>query len=187
MSGKKRKSINLIPDPGPLPTRQSPKVGDRIRIKVLGLPPDKDESFSIRNPRHRRHQRFMDLRRAAITAMAGRKHYLGPIELNLTIYAQHLDRSIPAYLGGILDALDGSHGFTYTYLPIVYEDDFQIEKTSIKHKAARQESYTVSIKFLKYDRKPRIPKEMAEQLSKWKAESRKTKRPFRPTFRRDDG
>jgi hypothetical protein len=187
MTAKKRKLTNMVPDPGPLPTRPSPKAGDSIRIKVLGLPPDKDESFSIRNPRHRRHQRFMDLRLAAIAAMAGSKRYLGPIELDLTIYAQHLERSIAAYLGGIMDTLGGSHGFTFTYLPIVYEDDWQIDKSNIKHKNAKKDSYTISIEFLKYDLKPRLSKELVEQIHKWKEEPGERKKVFRPVFRRDDG
>jgi len=30
------------------------------------------------------------------------------------------------YVGGIEDTLDGSHGFTFTYLPIVFQDDCQV-------------------------------------------------------------
>ncbi len=182
-----RKSTTLFPDPGPLPTRASPQAGVTIRIKVAGLPPDKDETFSIRNPRHRRHQRFMDLRRAAIATMKGRKRYLGPIELNLKIYAPRLERSKAAYLGGIFDTLDGSHGFTFTYLPIVYEDDWQVFKSRIQHIVAPQASYEISVRFLKHGWKPRISKELREKLQEWNNEKVKQKKHFCPRFREDDG
>ncbi len=36
------------------------------------------------------------------------------------------------YLGGVLDTLDGSSGVTFTYLPIVFEDDSQVVRIELK-------------------------------------------------------
>jgi hypothetical protein len=114
-------------DPGLLPTLPSPLPGQSIAFEVPGLPPVKDESKSIRNINHPLHSRFVLLRRTATAAMAGRAWFFGPIELRLTIFGTlEPRRKTPHYLGGIFDSLGGSSGFTFTYLPIVFEDDSQI-------------------------------------------------------------
>lgn len=115
-----------MPDPGVLPTLPSPVAGDRILIHVEGLPPHKDTHFSIRNPRHRKYDRFQKLRQEAIKAMAGRKWYDDVVQLIVKLFASSLDRPLIDYIGGIADTLDGSHGEQFTYLPIVYQDDCQI-------------------------------------------------------------
>jgi hypothetical protein len=122
----------LSPDPGPLPHLPAPLPGEQICLRVRGLPPYKDISFSIRNPRHRHHQRFVDLRQAATRAMGGRAWYTGSVGLKLNIHAPILDRNRKwaDYLGGVADTLDGSHGFSFTYLPIVYQDDCQFAMIS---------------------------------------------------------
>lgn len=59
----------LLPyDPGPLPTLPAPKRGEFIEFQVSGLPPFKDTSSSIRNPKHRCYDRFAALRTAAANA-----------------------------------------------------------------------------------------------------------------------
>jgi hypothetical protein len=79
--------------------------------------------------------------------MAGRACYPGPIELNIKISALELDRSLPDYLGGIMDTLDGSHGRSFTYLPVVYQDDCQAVSASVGRKSEQCDSYSVEIVF----------------------------------------
>jgi hypothetical protein len=140
----------LMPDPGPIPIRPSPEARERIRFQVAGVPPDKDIHFSIRNPRHPRHGYFKHLREAAIEAMAGRARYLGPVELNVEIFAPKLDYSLVNYLGGIMDALDGAHAPSFTYLPIVYQDDCQVVSSKFGFRPAEHASYTVEVRFLEH-------------------------------------
>jgi hypothetical protein len=115
-------------DPGPLPSLPAPAAGDTIILRIEGLPPYKDEHFSIRNPKHKIYPRFTVLRQAAIYAMAGRAPYRGAVQLDLVIHAPDFEksRSLLDYAGGIGDTFDGSHGRQFTYLPIAYEDDCQI-------------------------------------------------------------
>jgi hypothetical protein len=91
----------LFPDPGPLPILPAPTSGEQIRILVPGLPPHKDLHFSIRNPKHRRYQRFMDLRNAAIAAMAGRAWYLGPVGLTLKLLTPEMEHSLGDFSGAV--------------------------------------------------------------------------------------
>ena len=115
-------------DPGPLPTNPPPKPGEVIEFQIAGYPPYKDESFSIRNPKHKDYSRFVRLRKAGIAAMDGRAWSRAPIRMNFTLYAPRLEekRTLLDYATGIEDTLDGSSGFTFTYLPVVFEDDCQI-------------------------------------------------------------
>jgi hypothetical protein len=107
--------------PGVLPSSLAPNAGAMISFHVEGLPPYKDEHFSIRNTRHKIMLRFRDLRQAAIEAMAGRAPYRGAVGLDFVMHAPELEknRSLADYLGGIMDTLDGSHGVEFTYLPVV--------------------------------------------------------------------
>ena len=157
-------AMMLIPDPGPLPYRPQPAAGENVYFKVLGHPPDKDVHFSIRNPRHRRHDRFKQLRDAAIVAMDGRARYSGPVELNVTIFAPTLDHSLVDYLGGIMDTLDGGHGPSFTYLPVVYQDDCQVVSSKFGFRVAQQPSYTVEIIFLAESDRPAVPSDVKELL-----------------------
>ena len=121
--------MNHIPyDPGILPTKPPPKSGDVIEFEVAGYPPYKDESFSIRNPKHRDYSRFTKLRTAGFIAMDGRAWSFAPIRMDLTLYAPEFEKNktLLDYTAGIEDTLDGSSGFTFTYLPVVFEDDCQI-------------------------------------------------------------
>ena len=119
-------------DPGILPTKPPPKAGDVIVLEVSGYPPYKDGLFSIRNPKHKDYSRFTKLRTAGIIAMNGRAWSFAPIWMDLTLYAPEFEKnkSLLDYEAGIEDTLDGSSGFTFTYLPIVFEDDCQIYKAS---------------------------------------------------------
>jgi hypothetical protein len=138
----------LFPDPGPLPTLPPPASGEQIRVLVPGLPPHKDLHFSIRNPKHRRYQRFVDLRNAAIAAMAGRAWYLGPVGLTFNILTSEMEHSLGDFFGGVADTLDGSHGQYFTYLPIVYQDDCQIVRMTLSHEFSTDPSYELIISFL---------------------------------------
>src|SRR5579871_4190321 len=99
----------LFPDPGPLPKLPAPKAGRHVVVTVSGLPPFKDTRASIRNLKH---QRFLDLRQAAIASMAGRAWYSGPIGFELVLYAPVMERTLGEFAGGIADTLDGSHGLS---------------------------------------------------------------------------
>jgi hypothetical protein len=144
--------FHLYPDPGKLPDKPEPKAGSSFIIKLSGYPPYKEKRFSIRNPKHRHYERFVLLRRSAISAMKSRKWYDGPIEMNLTLYAPEFEKnkSLNAYVGGIMDTLDGSHGQYFTYLPVVYQDDCQITHGRHRFIESTEPSYELKIVFLEY-------------------------------------
>lgn len=83
--------------------------------------------------------------------MAGRCWYFGRIQLDLRIYGAYPPDGpcLNDYLGGVFDTLDGSSGSSFTYLPIVYEDDRQVfrsESSWIEHDG--EHYYEVAVKFL---------------------------------------
>lgn len=137
-------------DPGVLPAKPAPKPGDTIHVALDGLPPYKDEHFSIRNPRHKIHCRFVALREAAIRAMDGRAPHRGAVQLHLVMHARQFEpkRSLVDYTGGVMDTLDGSHGASFTYLPVVYEDDCQVCSVRIQLVGGQTEHYEVGVIFL---------------------------------------
>jgi hypothetical protein len=137
-------------DPGPLPTRPAPLPGERAELWVDGWPPWKDEHFSIRNVRSPQFRVFTALRRAAIHAMGGRAWYLGPVRMELEFWGPATDRKrrIDWYAAGVEDALDGGHGETFTYLPIVFEDDCQIVDSVVRFHAAPLARYRLAFDFL---------------------------------------
>ena len=141
---------NLPYDPGVLPIRPSPKAGDSILINVSGYPPYKDEHFSMRNPRHPNYKAFIRLRKAAISDMKGRAWYFGAIEMNVTMSAPSFEKGkvLLDYISGIEDTLDGSSGYEFTYLPIVFEDDCQVFQERCKFVKTKKIAYKVEIKFL---------------------------------------
>jgi len=141
----------LLPyDPGNLPTAPAPSAGEKITIRVDGLPPYKDEHFSIRNPRHTFYSRFSNLRSIAIHEMEGRAPYRGPIKIDFIMHsdAYDKDKTLIDYVGGIQDSLDGSHGFEFTYLPIVFEDDCQICDIISEFNISKVQYYQITIYFL---------------------------------------
>ncbi len=137
-------------DPGVLPSAPAPSAGDHIALKIDGLPPYKDEHFSIRNPRHKFYSRFITLRETAIKAMGGRAPYRGAVRLDFVMHAQELEqrKRLVDYLGGIIDTLNGSHGTEFTYLPIVYEDDCQVADGQSRFAKSKTSRYEVRIGFL---------------------------------------
>jgi hypothetical protein len=143
-------TLNLLPyDPGLLPTKPPPSKGESLLLEIPGLPPVKTIRQSILNQGHPHYPSFLTLRKAATVAMDGRAWSFGAVALDMTIFGPtHLDRwGLNDYLGGVMDTLDGSSGQTFTYLPIVYEDDCQVcEVTSdwIEHP---QNSYRLEILF----------------------------------------
>ena len=146
-------SMNAIfvpyPDPGIIPDKPSPKDGETIHIAVEGLPPHKDISKSIRNPKHPHYDRFVNLRKAAIDTMGGRCWYEGGVSLELTVCYTALDDEVSSadYLRGIMDTLDGSHGPFFTYLPVVYQDDCQVWHSSSKFLPDDKNRYEIKITF----------------------------------------
>jgi hypothetical protein len=143
--------MNNIPyDPGPLPTKPPPNPGDVIEFEVAGYPPYKDESFSIRNPKHKDYSRFVNLRKAGIVAMNGRAWSHAPIRMDFTLYAQGLEkkRKLLDYAAGIEDTLDGSSGYTFTYLPVVFEDDCQICSGHSRLIASNETKYRVRFEIM---------------------------------------
>ncbi len=122
-------SKSFLPyDPGWLPTKPAPTAGESISFDVRGLPPFKDYSSSIKNPTHPRYSSFVTLRQAATHAMQGRAWYHGKVKVDLEIHApsKSIKKSLSNYHSGVLDTLDGSHGRYFTYLPIIYEDDWSV-------------------------------------------------------------
>lgn len=138
----------LFPDPGIIPIHPSPTVGEKVSISVVGLPPYKDLTLSIRNPKHPHYATFAELRDEAIKVMNCRAWYDGSVKLDLTLNAPALDRSLSEYVGGIVDALDGSHGMTFTYLPIVFQDDSQVSSIKAKFVKSDEAKYTIEIEFV---------------------------------------
>lgn len=121
--------MSFLPyDPGALPTKPALGAGDVVELEVDGYPPYKDESFSIRNPKHKDYERFVRLRKAGTEVMGGRAWSHGPIKMDFVLYAPGFERgkTLFDYVAGIEDTLDGSSGYTFTYLPIVFEDDCQV-------------------------------------------------------------
>jgi hypothetical protein len=137
-------------NPGVLPTAPAPLKGEQLIIEVDGLPPCKEIRQSIRNITHPRYDSFVALRSAATHAMAGRAWYFEAIGLDLTIYAPRLHDgcSILDYMSGVEDTLDGSCGPTFTYLPIVYQDDCQVVQSSSLFEQAEDEKYRLVVHFL---------------------------------------
>jgi len=143
-----------FPDPGILPTKPPPAEGERIIIQVDGLPPFKGGRHSLRSPKSPIYQRFVDLRLAATRAMDGRSWYEGDVWLRLTLYLpdqQWPDKLIDDfpiyYVSGVMDTIDGSHGTSFTYLPIVVQDDRQVHGLFLSIVDSDKPRYEVEISF----------------------------------------
>jgi len=136
-------------NPGSLPVKPAPSQGEAIEFEVNGWPPWKDISASIRNRNHRDHSAFLRLRNAANAAMNGRAWYSGPVGLDVTIFGpeEDLKRSLTDYFGGIEDTIDGSHGYTFTFLPICFEDDAQVRQGRTEYKANPEARYAVRVEW----------------------------------------
>ena len=81
--------------------------------------------------------------------MGGRACYEGAVRLDLIIRGD-LEPGLDLlnYAGGVMDTLGGSHGFTFTFLPIVYEDDCQVRLGSFHLTYADEPSYKLRLEFL---------------------------------------
>ena len=137
--------------PGVLPTKPPLKKGDVIAFEVDGYPPYKDEAFSIRNVRHRDYNRFVRLRKAGTKAMHGHAWACcGPISMEFVLYAPEFEenRQLLDYAAGIEDTLDGSSGPTFTYLPIIFEDDCQICNAKVSFAESNKIKYKLRFKIL---------------------------------------
>ena len=148
-----RRTWKLAPHPGRLPNLPPPQTGETLSLSVEGLPPYKERRFSIRNPRHKDHARFLALRKVATKAMNGRAWVTGAVELTMCVSAPTLERDLLEYVSGVMDTLDGSHGTAFTYLPIVYQDDCQIVLGEFHHVQSDELRYEVSLRFLGAPRK----------------------------------
>lgn len=89
--------------------------------------------------------------------MGGRAWTFGAVRLNLVIHcAEHPGLfALGEFLGGIMDTLDGSSGMTFTYLPIVFEDDCQVCDANMTWSSSEEERYVLRIEFL--EQTPSLP------------------------------
>jgi len=83
--------------------------------------------------------------------MNGRKWTDGEVSTDLMMRAPAFEKGkiLADYVGGIMDSLDGSHGPTFTYLPIVFQDDCQVSRCKSTFKASKTSHYVVKIEFLR--------------------------------------
>jgi hypothetical protein len=141
--------FKLVPDPGVLPTKPAPRNGEKVLLRLDGLPPYKELRASIRNPQHRYYSRFVSLRQAAIKAMDGRAWSNGAVTLSLFVHAPNFDKNktLVDYLGGVFDTLDGSHGYHFTYLPICFQDDCQVSSGRTRFLPSPETFYEIEIQF----------------------------------------
>lgn len=137
-------------DPGRLPSHPAPVAGESIEFHVAGWPPVKERSRSIRNPRHPLYDRFVTLRTAASLAMFGRAWYRASVRLDLEVEcpAEARSRLITDFMSGIMDTVGDSHGSTFTYLPILFEDDCQVDKLSCSYLESPDIGYRVKCIFM---------------------------------------
>lgn len=111
----------------------------------------------------------MSLRHAAIVAMRGRKWYEGAVSVHVCCFGPKMGGSVWMlwpYIGGILDTLGGSHGFTFVYLPIVYLDDCQVVSCGGICDYDPSDHYEVDVEFLSQEREQQIRHVRADQASR---------------------
>ncbi len=140
------------PDPVVIPSKPAPLAGERLTIEVEGLPPDKDRNRSIRSVRHPAYSDFIRLGEEAIKQMDGRAWFDDDVWLyvDLLVPAGTLKatgRGLLDYIGGIMDTPDGSHGPSFTYLPIAMQDDRQVRLGGWTKAEAESPHYRVVISF----------------------------------------
>lgn len=136
--------------PGVLPTRTAPRSGEHLHIEVEGLPPIKDRNRSIRNRAHPLHSRFLELRRVATEAMDGRAWVFGKVALEIVVRSRRAAEAywLDDYLSGVMDTLGGSAGMTFTFLPIVYQDDCQVDSATTRWEESDLQGYSLRVLFL---------------------------------------
>lgn len=137
-----------IEDIRPLPIHPSPNAGESFTLALEGIPPSKTFGRSMRNASSTQRPMFLQLRHAAIQAMAGRKWYEGPVGLDLTYAAPNPSSVLDNhYFDGVMDTLGGGHGPTFIYLPIVYLDDCQVAWISSKAQTSHVTRYSLTVTF----------------------------------------
>ena len=122
--------------------------GEKVHIEVSGIPPHKDVFRSIRNKTHPAHNRFLALRDAAKKAMAGVPYYKGQVGIKFHYVRKDGEKPIWRYLSGICDTLDGSHGFTFHWVPVVFLDDCQVVHITATQEHGEKDKYFLEIEFL---------------------------------------
>ncbi len=82
--------------------------------------------------------------------MGNRAWYFGKIAMEITLFGSPdtAIHTLNAYMGGICDTLGGSSGLTFTYLPIIYEDDSQIDSLSITWQRDTDVHYCIRLLFV---------------------------------------
>lgn len=138
-----RESIGIIP------IKPAPLKNEIIQFKVEGVPPIKQWSFSLRNIKSSQYQAFEKLRIAALAAMNERAWYEDEIILDITIYMKDISKvSLNPYVGGIMDTLGGSHGFAFTFSPIIYQADMQVTAVTYDKKQSNIDKYSIKVTLL---------------------------------------
>lgn len=81
--------------------------------------------------------------------MKGQRWTDNSVSLRISIYAPTLEKGKGAidYVGGIMDTLGGSHGQSFTYLPIVYQDDAQVNVLTHRFHESAKAYYVIKIEF----------------------------------------
>ena len=81
--------------------------------------------------------------------MGGRAWVFGPVAVSITLFGpSNGGASLVDYMGGVMDTLDGSSGLTFTYLPIVFEDDCQVVQSDVKMQDHPTSKYIVEVTVL---------------------------------------
>jgi hypothetical protein len=82
--------------------------------------------------------------------MRGRRWSDLAISLTLSIFAPSLEKGMDVidYVSGVCDTLGGSHGQTFTYLPIIYQDDVQANLGKYQFHEGPKTYYVIKIQFL---------------------------------------
>jgi hypothetical protein len=102
-------------DHGRLPIEPTPEVGERISLKVMRGTKWSDGAMALR---------LNDVRSES--------------EKGTILIDYH-------YQGGVFDTLDASHGFEFTYLPLILQDDCQIVRAESHFNLSPTEGYVVDI------------------------------------------
>jgi hypothetical protein len=139
-------SVVILPyDPGALPTRPAPLKGDVIRIEVQGLPPPK--TISAVDPQCKpSNAHIIHGTETCCDCRDGRSR-LGFRSSRAEYYAVwSVDSGL--YMGGVMDTLDSSSGTTFTYLPIVFEDDCQVVQSEVKRQDYPTNKYIIEVTIL---------------------------------------
>jgi hypothetical protein len=103
--------------------------------------------------------------------MDGRCWYDGEVRVTTTFYfpdEKWPDKLIDDwelyYISGILDTIDGSHGMSFTYLPIVIQDDCQVRLGGWRIYDSESPSYELEIEFLSAEPEPLVKRRMSGQV-----------------------